>query len=152
MLATPVATGCSHAALDFVEDKKHLVLVADAAKRLEPFAAKMIVAAFALDRLYDDRRDVDAALGDELHDLLLALFLARDHVLRPVWFGQREIDGRIGNARPVELREQIGLARIGVREAHRITAAAMKGLAEMQNLRAAFPSSRRDIFADLPIH
>ena len=88
MLATPVAAGCSHAALDFVEDKKHLVLVADAAQRLEPFAPKMIVAAFALDRLDDDRRDVDAALGDELHDLLLAFFFPLDRVFRPTRLGQ----------------------------------------------------------------
>ena len=43
--------------------RKHLVLVADAAQRLEPFAPEMIVAAFTLDRLDDDRRDVDPPLA-----------------------------------------------------------------------------------------
>ncbi len=62
MLAAPVAAGRSHAALHFVENEQHFVLVADAAQRLQPFAAEMIVAAFALDRLDDDRGDVDAAL------------------------------------------------------------------------------------------
>src|SRR5207248_2448987 len=56
------------------------------------------------------------------------------------------------NARPVELREQIGLARIGVREAHRVTAPAMKRPAKMQDLGAAFPPPGRNILADLPIH
>ena len=51
------------AALHFVENEEHFVLVANAAKRLQPFAAEMIVAAFALDRLDDDRGDVDAALA-----------------------------------------------------------------------------------------
>ncbi len=67
-------------------------------------------------------------------------------------FRQREIDVRIGNARPVELGEQIGLARIGVRQAHGVTAAAMKRLAEMQNLGAAFAPARRHVLAHLPIH
>ena len=45
--------------LHFVENEEHLVLVADLAQRPQPFAAEMIVAAFALDRLDDDRGDVD---------------------------------------------------------------------------------------------
>ena len=49
-------------------------------KSLQPFAAEMIVAAFALDRLDDDRGDIDAAFPNELHDLRFRLFLARDDV------------------------------------------------------------------------
>src|SRR5436190_8312587 len=76
MLATPIATGRSHAALHFVEDEKHLVLIADPAEGSKPFTAKMIVTAFTLDRLDDDRSDVDPAFINELHDLLLGFSLA----------------------------------------------------------------------------
>ncbi len=62
MLAAPVPAGDAHAALHFVEDQQHFVLVADPAQRLQPFAAEMVVAAFALDRLDDDRGDVETAL------------------------------------------------------------------------------------------
>ena len=62
MLAAPVAAGRAHPALHFVENEEHFVLVADPAQRLQPFAAEMIVAAFALDRLDNDRGDVEAAL------------------------------------------------------------------------------------------
>ena len=69
--------------LHFVEDQEHLVLVADLAQLLQQLAAEMIVAAFALDRLDDDRGDVDAALVDELPDLLPPISSrARSHPLR----------------------------------------------------------------------
>ncbi len=61
MFAAPISAGGAHAALHFVENQEHFVLVADAAERSQPFAAEMIVATFALDRLDDDRGDVDAA-------------------------------------------------------------------------------------------
>ena len=80
MFAAPILTGGSAAALHFVENQQHLVLVADAAQRLEPFLAEMIVAAFALDRLDDDGRDLVSTFGDELHNLRFRFFLARDHI------------------------------------------------------------------------
>jgi len=77
MLAAPVATGRTHAALHFVENEKHLVFIANATQRLEPFTAKMIVAAFALDRLDDDGADVSAALRNREPDFLLRFFLSQ---------------------------------------------------------------------------
>ena len=62
MFTAPVATRRTHAALHFVEDEEHLVLVANLSQFLQPFAAEMIVAALALDRLNDDGANVDAAL------------------------------------------------------------------------------------------
>src|SRR5207237_813778 len=59
MFAAPVPSGDTHAALHLVENEKHVKLVAQPAQRREPFAAKMIVAAFALDRLDDDGGYVD---------------------------------------------------------------------------------------------
>ncbi len=50
------------------------------AKCLQPFAAEMIVAAFALDRLDDDRADIIAAFSNRLSDLLFGFSFARDHV------------------------------------------------------------------------
>ena len=89
---------------------------------------------------------------DELHDLLLGFLLARDDIVRPLRFRQREIDVRIRNARPIELGEQIGLARIGVRQAHGVAAATVKRVAEMQDLGAAFAAAGRHVLAHLPIH
>ena len=66
--------------LHFVENEKHFVLVADLAQFLQPFAAEMIVAAFALDRLDDDGADIGAALRNRLSDFLFGFLLARDHV------------------------------------------------------------------------
>ena len=67
-------------------------------------------------------------------------------------FREGKIDCWIGNPRPVELGEQIGLARIGIGQAHGVTATTMEGVAEMQNLGAAFAATGGHIFADLPIH
>ena len=69
MFAAPIATGCAHAALHFVENEKHFVFVTNLAQRLQPFAAEMIVAALALDRLDDYGADVDLAPVDELANL-----------------------------------------------------------------------------------
>ena len=77
MFAAPVATRCAHAALHFVEDEKHVVFVANLAQLLQPFAAEMVVAAFALDRLDDDGADVDVALLDEIADLAAPAFCSR---------------------------------------------------------------------------
>ena len=74
--------GRAHPALHLVENEKHLVLVANPAERAQPFAAEMIVAAFALNWLDDDRGDVVPALFDELHDLGFRFFLALNHVAR----------------------------------------------------------------------
>src|SRR5437773_10445291 len=59
---------------------------------------------------------------------------------------------RVGNARPVELGEQIGLARIGIGQAHGVTTATVKRSTEMQNLSAAFAPPGGEILAHLPIH
>ena len=97
--------------------------------------------------------DVDAAFRDRT--VVISCFgflLARDHVRFALGFRQRKIDRRIRNARPVELGEQIGLARIGIRQAHGVAAATVKGVAEMQNLRAALAAAGRHVLAHLPIH
>ena len=75
MFAAPVATGCAHAALHFVENEKDFVFVANFSQCVQPFAAEMIVAAFALDRLDDDGADVDVALSMKSSNLALRLFV-----------------------------------------------------------------------------
>ena len=106
MLAAPVLAGDAHAALHFVEDEQHLVLVANAAQGAEQFAAEMIVAALALDRLDNDGGDIGAFLPNEFHDLRFGAFFLRDDVGFALCFRQREVDARSGNARPGELREE----------------------------------------------
>ena len=44
-----------------------------------------------------------------------------------------------------KLGEEIGLARIGIRQAHGVAGAAVKGVAEMQNLGAAFAVTGRHV-------
>src|SRR2546430_2740829 len=112
----------------------------------------MIVPAFALDRLAYNRADVDPAFLDPVPDFELGFFLARDHVLFALRFWQREIEVWTGDTRPVELGEQIGLSRIGVGQAHRVTAATVERVLEMQNLGAAFAMTRGHVLANLPIH
>src|SRR5205085_12026888 len=145
----PHLSSCSEAALDFVENQQHLVLVADLAEPLEEFTSEMIVAALALDRLDDDRRNINTAFLNETADLLLRSLCSRDHVGCALRFRQRKIDRRIRDARPFEFGEQIRLARIGIRQAHGVAAAAVEGVLEMENLSAAFAASRRDIFSHL---
>src|SRR4029077_18869833 len=98
----------------------------------------MIVAAFALDRLDDNRANVDVALLDELADLALGFLFALDHVGLALRFRQRKIDRRTRDTGPIKFREQIRLPRIGIGQAHRVTAPPMESASEMQNLRATF--------------
>src|SRR5438067_13448251 len=98
----------------------------------------MVIAALALDRLDDDGRDVDLILVDVRLDLLLGFLLALDYVCLALRFRQGKINGGTGNARPNELREQIRLARIGIRQAHGVTGASVESVTEMQDFGAAF--------------
>src|SRR5260370_40868366 len=111
----------------------------------------MIVAAFALNWLDDDGADVDLTLVDELTDLSLRFFLALDHIRFALRFGQREIDVRTRNARPLEFSEQIRLARIGIGKTHRVAAAPAKRLARMQSLRAALARAGAHVLASFLI-
>ena len=63
MFTAPVATRRTHAALHFVEDEEDIVFVANFSQFLQPFAAEMIVTAFALDRFNDDGANVDRRAG-----------------------------------------------------------------------------------------
>src|SRR5437879_10475973 len=98
----------------------------------------MVVAPLALDRLDDNRANVDVALLDELADLALRHLFALDHVRLAFRFRQRKIDVRTRDTGPIEFRKQIRLTRIGIRQAHRITGPPVKRMLEMQNLNAAF--------------
>ena len=91
----------------------------------------MIVTALALNRLDDDGADVDVALVNEVTNLALGLLFSLNHVRFALRFRQRKIDVWTRHARPIKLCKQIGLARIGVREAHGVTAAPVKSPAEM---------------------
>src|SRR5436190_22882853 len=138
MFAAPIASRRAHSALHFIKDKKDVVFVANRSQFLQPFAAEMIVSALTLDRLDDDGADVDPSLIDEVTDFALRVLFARNHIGFALRFRQREIDVWTRNAWPIELGEQIRFARIGVREAHGVTAAPVKSVTKVQHLRAAF--------------
>src|ERR1700719_2613548 len=152
MLAAPIAAGRAHPALHFVKNQNDFVLVTNFAQLLQPFATEMVVSSLALNRLDDDRADVDLALVDERSDLLLRFLFTLDHVTFPGRFRQRKIQLRSRNARPIEFSEQIGLARIGISQTHGVASAAVKSVTEMQNLRAALAATGRHVFEHLPIH
>ena len=62
VLEGPHLAGDADAGLHLVEDEQHLVLVAELADGAEELGAEVVVAAFALDRLHDEGRDVVLAL------------------------------------------------------------------------------------------
>src|SRR5205807_1205214 len=105
MLATPDTASRAKTALNLVENQEHLIFIANFPQLPQPFAAEMIIAAFALDRFDDDGSDVGPALSDESPDFRFRFFLPRDHIAFPLIFRQGKIDCRIGNSRPVEFRK-----------------------------------------------
>src|SRR6185436_9212779 len=152
MFAAPIAAGGAHAALHFVENQQDIVFVGNLSQFLQPFTAEMVVAALTLDRLDDDGANVDVAFFDELVDLALGFLFALDHVPFAFRFRKRKINGGTRDAGPIKFRKQIRLARVGIGQAHRVTAAPMKSASEMQNLRAAFAVTCGHVLPDFPIH
>src|SRR5205823_9448712 len=143
MFAAPIAAGRAHPALHFIEDKEDVIFVTDAPKRLQPFTAKMVIAAFTLDWLNDDGADVDLAFINKFSNLTFRFLFAVDHVAFLLRFGQSEVDVWAGNPWPIELGEQICFAPIRVRQAHGVTCAPVKGVTEMQNLSTALTITSR---------
>ena len=138
--------------LDFVEDEQDVVLVANAAQRLQEFAAEMVVAALTLDRLDDDGGDIRGFLREDVADLFQRQLFLLDDGLLALGRRQREIQARGDDARPGELGEIGDLARVGVRQTHRVTAAPVEGALEMDDLRAAFAAPGGEVLPDLPVH
>src|SRR5688500_7130188 len=97
----------------------------------------MIVAPFALDRLDDNRCHIDGVLGENFANAHFGIALLDNDMFRPLGFGQGEVEGRRGDARPVEFRKVICLARIGVGQTERITTSPMEGALEVKYPRAS---------------
>src|SRR5204863_7575228 len=95
----------AHAALHFIKDEKNIVFIANLSQFVQPFAAEMIVTAFALDRLDDNRADVDATLLNKVADFALSFLFARNHIGFSLRFWHRKINVWRRDARPVELGE-----------------------------------------------
>jgi len=152
MFAAPIATGGAHAALHFVEDQEDIVFVGNRPQFLQPFTAEMVVAALALDRLDNDGANVDVALLDEVADLALGFLFALDYVRFAFRFRKRKINAGTRDPGPIKFRKLIRLARVGVSQAHRVTAPPMESAPEMQNLRAAFAVTSGHVLPNFPIH
>ena len=150
---TPHLAGGAKTGLHFVENQEHLVLVADFAQLLQPFFAKMIIAAFALNRLDDDRRDIDRRVRARN-----CMISASDFFSRSITSASRSSSPTRSRCDGLETRGQLNfankirLARIGIRQAHGVAAAPVKGVTEMQDLRPAFAASCRHVLAHLPVH
>jgi hypothetical protein len=96
-------------------------------------SGRVVVAAFALDRLDDQRRDVGACWPIASLISRPAVFGGDDFVHV---FVEREGDFGVGNPRPVELRVPLRLHRVGVGHRHGVAAAAVEGFAKVDHLRA----------------
>ena len=137
LLPAPHRAGQPDARLDLVEDQQELELVGEAragAGRApgrkwlsppSPWIGSRISAAMSSGL---------AAHGGA--DLPLDGLLGGRHVAEDL-LGDREREARAGEARPVELREVLGLARVGrVRHRERVARPAVEGVLEVEDLRA----------------
>src|SRR6185295_4439013 len=145
MFTAPVAACKARAALDLVENQQHAKLVRQLTEFAQPFAAEMIVAALALDRLDDDGRDVQRVRFEDSTNRHLAFAFAHDDVGGSLRFWQGKIDGGCRHPRPIELREMIRLTRVGVGEAECVTAAAVESACEVKDFRASLTMAGREI-------
>ena len=152
MFAAPVATSCTHSALHFVENQKDIVFVANLAQLLQPFAAEMIVAAFALNRLNDDgaismpRSSMKSRIS--LSDFLFPL----NRVGFAFRFRKREIDMRTWKraANRISRTNPSCADRCSSGSSYNRCAREKRGGNE--DLCAAFATTRGHVFAHLPIH
>ena len=110
----------------------------------QELGAEVVVAALALDRLDDERGDVVPVLSPPRpRSRRPPGARAPSSSSRPSGV-DREAQLRIDDPRPVELGEVLGLARIGgVGQRQRVAAAAVEGLAEVDDLRAHLAPARR---------
>src|SRR5205823_1360979 len=129
MLEAPHSSGEPDAGLHFIEDQQHVVFITELPHSPEELGAEMVVAALSLDRLHDERGDFVLALAKESLRLIEGRFLA------PLCVGERlrrrwEVDLRVVDPRPVELREVLRLARIcGVGQRKAVSGTAVERLA-----------------------
>jgi len=118
---------------------------------LKELLAEVVVAAFALYRLDDDRGNIVLVCPKRLLDLVDGNLFLANHA-GEILLVEREGDLRIQNARPLELGIQIGLHRISIGERQRVPRAAVEALLEVYHLRAAFLLvTLLEVLADLPV-
>ncbi len=133
-LVAPERARRGHAGLHLVEDQERVVLVGEVAEGGEERGAQVAVAALALDRLDEDAGDVVSGVVERLFGLRERAGLAA-HRLRLVdAAAAREEHGRTFDARPREFREAGDLARVGVRQRHRVARAPVEGVLEVEHL------------------
>lgn len=136
VLPCPHLARDAHAALHLVEDEEHFVLVAYLTQLLEELGAEVVVAAFALYRLDDDRGYAVGVVHQRVLDLLYRLRLEPLDLAEVLL--EREGYLRVDDARPLgEFRVALMLVRVvGVRDGERVAAASVEGLVEVHYLRA----------------
>src|SRR5580765_1998368 len=137
MFAAPVLAGDTHPTLHFIEDQQNVVFIADRAQSLQKLAPKMIVATLALYWFDDNRGDIRAFRGNYISDLLLCYLFFFDHPSDAFLWRHREIEAWTGHARPWKFSKIGNLARVRVREAHRVARAPVECAFEMNNLSTA---------------
>src|SRR2546426_12770975 len=102
----------------------------------------MVVTAFALNWLNDDRGNIGAFPCQHSANLLLRMFFVFDDGLGAPGWWQRKIQDRRCDAGPGKFGEMINLARVGIGQAHGVTAAAMERAFEMDDFRPPLTAAR----------
>src|SRR2546427_7024833 len=125
MLAAPVPAS-GQAGLDLVEYQQDIELIAEPAERFQPFATKMIVAAFTLDRLDDDCGNIDGLAPENVAHLCFGPLFSFAHIFSAFRLRQREIEAWRHGPRPRKFGEIIRLARFRIGAAQGVAPAAIK--------------------------
>ena len=78
MLTTPRLAGDAEAALDFVKDQQHFMLVANPPQGPQELTPEMVVSALALNGFDDNGRDIRCFLRQHVADLFKRLLFLLD--------------------------------------------------------------------------
>src|SRR4051812_46282307 len=115
------------------------MFVAQTAKGAQKFATEVIISAFALNGLDDNRRDVRSFARKDFRNLLFSQFLFCGRGLIALGGGHRKIQHWRADSRPRKFCEVSDFARIGVGEAQGVAAPAMERLLEVNDFCTSLP-------------
>src|ERR1044071_8668939 len=152
MLAAPVSTSNADSGLDLVKDEQYVIFIAERAKQLKKFTAKMVIPSLTLDRFNDNSSDMMAFFGKDIADLFFREFLLLKHCLQSLLGRERKIDRGVGNSWPGEFGKQICFSRVRVGEVKGEPRPPRKATLEVNVFFSIPASTSRHIFANFPIH
>src|SRR5690554_1166823 len=112
----------------------------------------MMVATFSLDWLEDDCADFIFIVGKGCLDLSEGQFLTT-YKIRKIFIGQRKMDHRIADSRPIKLSKPFCFVGLRIGQTHCVSRPSVECLIEMNHFRPPFLTvSFLEILLYLPIH